>query len=100
MSGGREGSIKVRPTSNIAATGSFKAHHIRTGGVLSLSCSSDRTHFLSGGGNGEILLWAIGNETLPALASDPVKLPDDVKAGIESLGDIVPLEQTAWWPKM
>ena len=37
---------------------------------------------------------------MPALASDPVKLPDDVKAGIESLGDIVPLEQTAWWPKM
>ena len=51
----------VRATSNVAAAITLKAHHIRGRGVLSLRTSSERTHFLSAGGNGEIMLWAIGN---------------------------------------
>ncbi len=100
ISGGRDGTIKVRPTSNIGAPTTFKGHHIRGSGVLTLSASPERTHFLSAGSSGEIMLWAIGNENLPPLASDPVKLPDDVKEVLGSMEPIVPLNSKAWWPKL
>ena len=100
ISGGRDGSIIVRATSNVGAGTTLKAHHIIGKGVLSLYTSTERTHFLTAGGRGEIMLWTIGNESLPALASDPVKLPDDVKTVLESMDNITPLNSAQWWPKL
>ena len=94
VSGGKDGSIIVRATSNVGAPTNLKGHHIRGRGVLSLYTSTERTHFLSAGGNGEIMLWTIGNENLPALASDPVKLPEDVKTVLESMDYITPLNSS------
>ena len=42
ISGGKDGTIKLRQTSNYGSSNNLKAHHIRAKGVLDLQSSSER----------------------------------------------------------
>ena len=88
VTGGRDGTILIRKTTNItSALEPIKAHAVHTGGVTAICYSSKRNTVYSAGGDGSFMAHTVGGRQNPA---EPIVA--DVGLS-EALGDMPDVER-------